>query len=608
MPAVDYAHLADKIANEVAVPLGDIAVSEGFSGETAYETRKKTVEFLQHAQVLANNMFVLNQVLQNTQQGVSHYQSTAGLLDQPTMDKVKGNRDSTGTVWGRAISDEKMHSVQTGSRGILPDKKWIIDTEVNGGKITACRIAKAGDPGGQMQQGDYTDKYTILYPIPAELGDIYKIARDDISNLTKTLTSAVHSMPTIEKVQNGGEYGDMQYPNSIFSNLNGSFQTNDFDPESNFSKLKTNGRTDLENSLLAEAKKEEQRSGQPEEKNENTQQTTPTVIQTGGGGFFTPGGGGGRTSSRFPSSRDRGRTGNLRYKLNEVSGDDIYDQLLDKYGGKPGEGISFGKPGNSGTGAGIGSYVPSSSTLTPYTPGKYLDPSRNTYSYTPTQYEPIERSRYDFSTPTSYKSSDLGTTTSSFTPSSYTPSSYSSGLSGLNTSPSTYLTPASSRTAGTTIPSGQFNSMMDRLNNPIITRGASGMPGSAGSAGMAGRNGGTVSTPGASPMRENAATYRTGESAAGAQRGTVSGSGVNGSSAGGRGGMGMMPMMPMGGAGAPGAGGKGGKDNKKAQIKNQDGDLYGNDIRSVAPVISAGNKPAGMPQPKENAPKNEGMN
>ena len=110
-------------------------------------------------------------------------------------------------------------------------------------------------------------------------------------------------------------------------------------------------------------------------------------------------------------------------------------------------------------------------------------------------------------------------------------------------------------------------------------------------------------------MRENAATYKTGESAAGAQRGTVSGSGAtNSAGMGGRGGMGMMPMAPMGGAGAPGSGGKGNKDNKKAQVKNQDGDLYGNDIKSVAPVISAGNKPAGMPQSKETAMKREGLN
>ena len=134
------------------------------------------------------------------------------------------------------------------------------------------------------------------------------------------------------------------------------------------------------------------------------------------------------------------------------------------------------------------------------------------------------------------------------------------------------------------------------------------MPGSSGAAGTAGRNGSIVN-PGSAPMRENAATYKTGESAAGAQRGTVSGSGAtNSAGMGGRGGMGMMPMAPMGGAGAPGSGGKGNKDNKKAQVKNQDGDLYGNDIKSVAPVISAGNKPAGMPQSKETATKREGLN
>ena len=588
MPASDYSHLADKIANEVAVPLGNIAVSEGFSGETAQETRRKTVEFLQHAQVLANNVFVLNQILQNTQQGVSHYQETPQLLDDNTMKSVEGNRDATGTVWGRKIkTDAEMRTVQTGNRWIFRDKRWITEVDVSDGKITSCQVAWAGNPGGERQNGDLTGKYTILYPLPRNLATIYDAAKKDIETLAGANKDAASSMPTIEKVKNGGEYGDLQYPNSIFSNLNAPFQTGDFDPDSNFSKLKTNGRTDLENSILAD-KKEEQRAGEPETE---TSQAPTTVIQPSSGGFF--GGPSSRTTAGFPSSRDRASNRNLRYKLNEVTGDDIYKQLIDKYGGKPGEGISFGSP-NSGT----GSPLSPTHTLTPYSPSsdKYSTPSQPSYEYTPSKYGPIERTKYDFGTPTSYKSDDLGTATSS----------YSSGLPDYSTTPSNYITPASSRT-GTTIPSSQFNSMMDRLNNPVFTRGASGMPGAPGAASVAGR-GGSMSSPGAAPMRENAATYKTGESAAGAQRGTVTGSGgANSGGMGGRGGMGMMPMMPMGGAGAPGAGGKGNKDNKKAQVKNQDGDLYGNDIKSVAPVISAGNKPAGMPQHKETDAKREGM-
>lgn len=595
----NYAQLADAIANNVAVPLGNVAVSEEFSGDTGYETRKKAVEFLQHAQVLANNMYVLNEVLQQAQGGVSQYQAIPDLLDEATQTKVDSNRDNTGTVWGRAISDERMTTVQTGNRGIFRDKKWIIGATVSDGKITQSHIATAGDPAGKLEPGDFTEKYTILYPLPAQWKSIYDGARNGIGDLTNALRTTVSAMPTIEKVTSGGEYGDMQYTNSIFSSLKGTFQEGDFDENSNFSKLKTNGRTDYQNSLIA-GTEEAKRASSPEKPAEETASTTPTLVTTSGGGG---GGGGGyiRPASRqTPLNRSRGR-GNLRYKLNEVSSDDIFNQLKDKYGANAENG-GFTLP-NSGT----GSRITSNPTLSPYTTGN-INPTRPSYtsphtpsttSYTSPETTPISPAKYNFSTPKLH-SSDLGTTTSSYTSPNYTPSSYTP-ISG--SAPSSNITPVSHRTLGSTIPSGQFNSMMDRLNSPITTRGAAGV---AGPSGMPGRNGtlgaGSLSPGGggSAPMRENASTYRTGESAAGAQRGSISrGNGATGTAGMTRGGMGMMPMMPMNGAGSSGTGGKGNKDNKKSQIKNQDGDLYGNDIKSVAPVISAGNKPAGMPQPRK---------
>lgn len=596
----NYAQIADYIANNVATPLGNVAVSEGFSGETSVETRKKTVEFLQHAQVLANNMYVLNEALQQLQHGVSQYQAVPDLLDEATQTKVASNRENTGTVWKRAISDEDMTTVQTGNRGIFPDKRWIIGATVSDGKITQSHVATAGDPEGHLEPGDLTDKYTILYPLPAQWKSIYDGARNSIGDLTAALQTSVSSMPTIEKVQSGAKHGDMQYPNSIFSNLNGTFQESDFDTDSNFSKLKTNGRTDYQNSLLA-GKEETKTSGKPTtETDTNTSPSaSPTVITTGGGGSA---GGYSRTQPIQPASQRSKRGGNLRYKLNEVSSDDIYNQLKEKYGTVP-EQAGITVP------SGTGSKLANNPTLTPYTSGQLNTPqNKNTnssYEYTTPKYTPIAPTKYDFSTPSPRTSSDLGTTTSSYTPASYTPTSFTPiGSTTTGSTPSTYLTPASNRTPGATIPSSQFNSMMDRLNNPIVTRGANGAAGMAGMAGRNGSSGGTLSPGGSSPMRENASTFRTGESAAGSQRGTVSGGNTNNAGAPmGRGGMGMMPMMPMSGAGSQN-GGKGNKDSKKAQIKNQDGDLYGNDIQSVAPVISAGNKPAGMPQPTKN--NNEG--
>lgn len=173
----------------------------------------------------------------------------------------------------------------------------------------------------------------------------------------------------------------------------------------------------------------------------------------------------------------------------------------------------------------------------------------------------------------SYAPSSLGgynPFTTGYAGSGYSPASFGSGGSGSyggSGGSGVFGAPGLSGVSGSgaRVPSGFANGV-----------GASGVGSGAG-------NGATL---------RNASTAGTSES--GAKRGLgagtfgKAGSGSGAGNGGMRGGMPVMPMGAMGGPGGAGAGKLGGTTRDKNRIKNEDGDLYGADVRAVTPVISVG--------------------
>lgn len=562
----DYSQLGSALRTEIGVPLGNIAVSEGFKGETANAVRQKAAEFLQLVQLSAYNIDVLAGSLEK------YEKTTKEFLDTPN---VAAQYDDMNEIWHQAQQP----------RPFYRDGKGLL----KGDTITSIEIGQDGHVSSVTFDDGSTGGYGDLRKCPIQSSAAVAVdtafheangkARDE-------MTAAGHevaAMPLASAVMDGSFKGELNLKgDSIFDDLNGSFGPGDFTNEK-LNKITFNGMSDMETSSMkdsTESKSEENLEGE----GEGQEDATGNIPQQSGGvmppSSFAPSSGGPRSG---PGSIPGGAP-NARWKVKEVSADDIYDILKDKYG-VDGEGAVLG-PSDSGKLIDLG---PSSS------------------------YEDVEFTRMD---DPQYDSADFTTRTSSYVPStpSYTPSSYtpvdysgsrisSPGYTSSSVPTSTSSFSPASFSSGRNIPAGQFNSMIDRLNNPIVTRGATGANGAPG----ASASGGLVSRgmSGESPMRSNASTYGTGGSAAGSQRGAVAGMSPASGGAGGARGMGMMPMMPMGGMGGVGGGaGRGGSgDSQKAKIKNQDGDLYGNDIKSVAPIISAGRRPAGMEPSRQN---NEG--
>lgn len=564
----------DKLYNElvdIATNLGNIAVAKDFEGDTANAVRQKTVKFLQQAQVAATDLKILDTTLDGYRKSVHQYVNT---------DNLPAQFDDMDNIWFHA---QKPH---------IDPRKKVIDMTFDNGHVTSITTPQKTDSGA-------TDLLALKKGVdPAfatKMHNKYWKAAEDLDRGMEPHSEAVRTMPTITSVEDGTYKGSGNLGVSIFEKLNGSFKESDFDKDSPYSKLKYKGNTDYLNSLAAHHEEHKQKAENKKPDNNKTN-TTPTntasPTRSGAAAPMTA-----RAASSGPSSTSHSgssRSPKLGWDLKKVSADDIYDQLRSKFG-VPEDKVSDKqlKDYIEGSGYEVKDFTSGKKDLDELTdyhtpdfdtsstaPTSSNSTSSNFDTYTPTSFDP---EKYDTETePSDYHSSDLGTDTSSST-TPYTPSSLST---------SSY-TPSST---GRTIPTGQFNSMMDRLNDPIYTRGA---PGAAGSPGAAGQSrsgtsmGGSSGSTATGKPAAMGPTSGTDGSSATSNRGLKSGNAMPASGTMGARGMGMMPMM--GGMGAPGAGtGKGSGDKEKAKIKNQDGDLYGNDVKTVAPVISAGSRPAGL--------------
>lgn len=562
-----YKELVDIVTN-----LGNIAVAKDFEGDTANAVRQKAVKFLQQAQVAATDLQVLDTALDGYRKSVRAYVNT---------DNLPAQFDDMDNIWYHA---QKPH---------IDPRKKVIDMTFDNGHVTSITTPQKTDSGA-------TDLLALKKGVdPAfatKMHNKYWKAAEDLDHGMEPHSEAVRTMPTITSVEDGTYKGSGNLGVSIFEKLNGSFKESDFDNDSPYSKLKYKGNSDYLNSLAAHHEENKQKA---ENKKEDTKKDTNKANNNNAAPRTSAAPMTARTASAGPRtgatpSSGGGGSPKLGWDLKKVSADDIYDQLRSKFG-VPEDKVSDKqlKDYIEGNGYEVKDFTSGKKDLdelTDYSSPDFATKTDTTTSsdnytppdfdsYTPSSFDPGD---YDSGTdPVDFHSSDLGTDTSAATTTPYTPSSFSSSA------------PSS---AGRTIPTGQFNSMMDRLNDPIYTRGTPGAAGAPGAAGQS-RGGTTVGGGGGAAATGKPAamgpTSGTGGSSATSNRGLKSGSAVPASGSMGGRGMGMMPMM--GGMGAPGAGsGRGSNDKEKAKIKNQDGDLYGNDVNTVAPVISAGSRPAGL--------------
>lgn len=546
---------------DLATELGNIVVTENFQGETAEATRKKAVEFIQQAQVTATNIDAFGSVYQANVNSIKQFHDTPGI---PAM------FDDLNEIWYHAGKESFWHGGKS---------KVVVDMSFDSKGHATEIILQNGNHGKEEGETLAALRAGVAKDFAVEVSNRYWQATDKVAADVKQGSTVLSAMPTVKALEDGTYKGNGAITQSIFDRLNGPFQTSDFNEDSPYSKLKHNGAEDWIRSAGVDKKEAKQESDgglddKDKDKKEeakgnpaNNSTRTPTASSPA-----SP------TAPRTPSTSRSGSSN--PWSIKEVDADDIYDQLRDKFG-RPESESATSRDGAYGTGS-EKDYGP----LSPIKGREYnsgSSPSQDNGYKSPSYDSP------DFSTP-DYDSGDISTSTSSTLP-SYSPGSYSSG-SG-----------SSPISTGRTIPSSEFNSMMDRLNSPITTRGATGPAGMPGASGTTTRTGGgagaSLGSTTATPARGNAATSDTGESSAATNRGTKSGGTANAAAGGARpAGMGMMPMgmAGMGGAGARPAG----KGDKKADIKNQDGDLYGNDVKSVSPIISAGGKPVGAPQQTKN--------
>ena len=563
MADTDFSQLAASLTREVGPLVGNVITAPEFSGEVSRSARQKAFRFLQKVDLTAYKLSELDSYRQKMVDHVDQVKSEAnksGDGGDPVFIKQNSSMDQ---MWYEA--SEGSHKATEKDKDGWFGKKVIMDvTGVSEGNITQLKSAD-GDPLGF----DQIAKHPINVDLLSAYNDKFRTVESDYVDHSGQVTKLAHALPTQEQIQKNTFTGKLDYKDSVFSHLNGSFQPGDKPSDGSAFDRATlkgspiDGIKDVNNTKSEELPKDEK----PKE-DKRDRGSAPVRNPGGGTGYFRSGGGPGPSSGGSP--RSGGGGGSLDYEINKVDPDDIYDKIKDKFGIKGEEGSDSGSDSEGTTGI------------------------RTT--------KDGDTKKFEGEDYTPRRSAEADTHTSSFTPSSSTPSSYTPSTSTTGFTPSTTsFTPSTSSSTPSSSyssPSG-FASGLTSPRSSGYSGGSFGSPsGSTGSSGLRGTPTTSTSTPLGSSLGRNASSAGTGSSAAGGTPTAKGASGSGGKSMGGMGRAGMpMGMMPMGGMGSPGAGGKGGSGGNKNKVTNKEQDLYGADINSVAPVIKAGSQAAGIDNP-----------
>lgn len=567
MADIDFSQLATSLTREVGPLVGNVITAPEFSGEVAQSARQKAFRFLQKVDLTAYKLSELDSYRQQMVDRVDQVKAEANKSGEGGDAVFIKQNSSMDQMWYEASAGS--HKATEKDKDGWFGKKVIMDVAgVSEGNITQLKSAD-GDPLGF----DQIAKHPINVELLNSYNEKFRTVESEYVDHSGQVTKLAQALPTQEQIQKNSYTGKLDYKDSVFSHLNGTFQPGDKPSDGSAFDRATlkgspiDGIKDVNNTKSETLPEEEK----PKEEKDKANAPVHNPGGGGGGGGFSSFGGG------VPSgggSHRSGGGGQLDYEINKVDPDDIYNKIKDKFGIVDEE--------ESGSESG---YDGTTRTRTSGTDGT---------------------KRFEGDDYTPRRSNAERTHTSSFTPSSYTPNTSTIGFTPSTTS----FTPSTSSST----PSSSYGSSPSGFTSGLSSPRSSGYSGSSfgspsGSGGASGLRGTPTSTttPLGSSLGRNASSAGTGSSAAG---GTPTGGGAGGSgnkSMGGMGRAGMpMGMMPMGGMGAPGAGGKGGSSGgNKNKVTNKEQDLYGADINSVAPVIKAGSQAAGIENPVQSEENND---
>lgn len=579
------AQLADEIYNGIALPLARVGRSEGFQGQAADASRAKLAEMSLRASQFADRLVQLDMFHGETVHDHGVYQETPELLKTSPLSALT--------------------SSGFGFLGEVFDETRIVDAHSLQGEVEFL-VTDENERWGMDMLDNYFAAPTE--DLKASRTDIYNSAGLDGSQALDSKSQGINTILSEGQMSARTPYQFSETARiALFDpSIPGKFQDKDlnFAGSSLADSLKL---TKVGGKTLAEMNAG--LGGKSAASGSTSASASQGAGVGGGGGFAVPGVGGVGSGAGVPLGA-AGRAGQ------RVSADDIFNDLMSKAKKSEDGSSSYGSGSSSGSRGGTGSYTPSrysggssyasgyspaqyaGSTYTPssyarspyssspagYSPGAYSytpsNYSRAPYSYTPSNYE---RASY---TPSSYERTPYSYTPSNYERASYTPGSYTRPSWDAGTHTSSAYTPSSYASMGGYTPSSYSSSGYGGGSSPYSTSsGLSSYGSGVGGGGFAGAPG-SGAAGGLGASLKNASTAGTGGSAAGLGAKGLGASANPASSAAARGGM--MPMMPMGGmAGAPGGGkSASGAGGKKSNIKNQDGDLYGADVKAVTPVIS----------------------
>ena len=654
---------ADNIYNNISLPLTKVGVDEGLQGDMTEAARRKIALLSTRLGVYASALDELdhyNTDMANTQQDLPTAQGTTVLReDQLNLIMGKGDGKFLGFL-GTVINHVNIVDGNIESMTSTDADNWGAFEGNDRSSSTLDRSNVSTDPAlkHDMQnkydacEKEYTSRFDAVSSSVAGI-----TSQDEVSKSGGDLHVNPTRLAAFDKAL-GGKFqdGDLEFGDSSLGKALNNLKidgksledyNDSFSPGAKDTKSAVGGGSESGESSGSASGGAAGRAG-----------------SVGGGSFgrsagsTSPSGRGSKSTFKKVSADDI--LGDLMDKYVEGSGSGTTG--TSSHGGSSKNGTdsryhgSSYTPGEysgySGSGYTPSSYSSRKYTPASYTPSSYTPSSYTSSKYTPSSYSPTGSTAY---TPKSYTGSN-GSGTSGYTPSSYTPSSYtssgytpgahsssgytpssytSSGYTPSKYTPSTYTSSAGTSTPSSYTPSqysssgytprsysgsgygngsNGYNSLYGGSTPYSSAYGGSGSPSGGsrfggtglGSYGSAGSGlGGTGAGP--NNTLKNASTA--GTAGSGAAKNGLAGlagkSGTSGTGAPMRG-MGMMPMGmgAMGGAGGRGAkGGKVGAQDSKSKIKNQDGDLYGADVKAVTPVISV--QPAFAPE-KEVTPETEG--